>query len=566
MRAFTVFLWMLASWFFSVAGAATDVTENDGKIAYSHSAGGGSPICSDERKRELATRMLQGYAAAMKEHFDPNSLLLDAQAVLGGSFSHVDIQHMVVNVTATRHYDEIVQEEAKKSREGDFLTEIHKVAPTHNKYADRHILAMEETANDFDCMEREFDLSSDSYNETEASLVLEKCRLVVLRNVFDKDMIQSYRDELGDYLGGLHTGRVSRSGKTTHGEGGFFLKRFSKRWEILLPQSLASEEILGHSATLGVLHDDRILSSKMMVHSAGAVIAESGAVAGGWHYDDDYLFGWDSLNSRGIGGHDLPLYAATMMTPMLNVTYSHGPTEFCMGTSHLRGVVMTPNVVDADLLEVGTAYESMRRHRGQKLSCPPSAWRAPMLNIGDAIMFDYQIDHRGGANDSPDMRTMLYTTYSRMWYRDSNFGASMFQGKSSSGARFSTLTSSTRFAIPDKMGKCQGEECVPMERIENFLGRSTNQEGIVDSDGEELLVAFSVSNRDLDVDALAIYLDELYATALPIGRSRHLSGIVVGRKVSIRDRDSGFVYKEWIVRPRMGQIVLSNLMFPELNL
>jgi hypothetical protein len=49
MTVFTVFLWILASWFFSVAGA---VTENDGKIAYSHS-GGGSPICSDERKRDM---------------------------------------------------------------------------------------------------------------------------------------------------------------------------------------------------------------------------------------------------------------------------------------------------------------------------------------------------------------------------------------------------------------------------------------------------------------------------------------------------------------------------------
>ena len=37
------------------------------------------------------------------------------------------------------------------------------------------------------------------------------------------------------------------------------------------------------------------------------------------------------------------------------------------------------------------------------------------------LLFDYQIQHRGGSNTSPDLRAIMYMTYSRSWYKDTNF-------------------------------------------------------------------------------------------------------------------------------------------------
>lgn len=75
----------------------------------------------------------------------------------------------------------------------------------------------------------------------------------------------------------------------------------------------------------------------MVLHSLGAALSESGAEAQTWHNDDAYLFG-DIFDASGIGTHDLPSYAVTMMVPLLNMTSDHGPTEFCMGSSYLMSL------------------------------------------------------------------------------------------------------------------------------------------------------------------------------------------------------------------------------------
>ena len=40
---------------------------------------------------------------------------------------------------------------------------------------------------------------------------------------------------------------------------------------------------------------------------------------------------------------------------------------------------------------------------------------------GDVLLFDYQVKHRGDTNRSPDLRSLLYLTYARKWYKDTNF-------------------------------------------------------------------------------------------------------------------------------------------------
>ena len=533
----------------SVSGAH-DVYHRDSPSAI-NSGSGKSPSCEDSRKTTLATRMLQGYAA-LQRAVDYDSLLRDALAVLGdGCFSYEELETMVVTVTASHKQNRKDQQSAIRSRKNNDAFQIQDIAPQNNTYADRHIRAMEKAKKDIDCMEGEFDVSSDTYNHEEAIRVLEKCRLVVLRNVYDKDYTQSYRATLGDYVGGLHTGRVSRNGRTTHGQGGFYLKRSPKRWEILLPRNLASEKIIAHTATMDILRDVRILSTQLMVHSTGAVIAESGAVAGHWHADDEYLFrDYESLGVSGIAGHDMPLYAVSMMTPMLDLNYDHGPTEFCVGTSHLKGLSRKPRVVDESLLKDNSPFATMWENLDNG-ACPPDAWRVPVLGIGDVVLFDYQIIHRGGANKGPDLRAMLYTTYSRAWYRDSNFDASMFQQNGDDGT-FNELIASTRFAIPDQSEPCQGDECLPLERISHFMNEQENNDWI-----ETDVTSFPISNRDLAVDALAIYIDDFIIDALPIGKTRFLVDVGVGSKLDIRDFANGHIYNEWTISHKQGQIIVS---------
>ena len=52
--------------------------------------------------------------------------------------------------------------------------------------------------------------------------------------------------------------------------------------------------------------------------------------------------------------------------------------------------------------------------------------RRDELRLGDVVLFDYQIVHRGGPNDSPDLRALIYATYARHWYGDSNFKSPYF--------------------------------------------------------------------------------------------------------------------------------------------
>ena len=43
---------------------------------------------------------------------------------------------------------------------------------------------------------------------------------------------------------------------------------------------------------------------------------------------------------------------------------------------------------------------------------------------GDAVMFDYRVLHRGGANSTTRQRPLLYFTYARPWFTDAtNYSA-----------------------------------------------------------------------------------------------------------------------------------------------
>jgi ectoine hydroxylase-related dioxygenase (phytanoyl-CoA dioxygenase family) len=76
-----------------------------------------------------------------------------------------------------------------------------------------------------------------------------------------------------------------------------------------------------------------------------------------------------------------------------------GPTEFRPGT-HYHTRNLTP------LMLAAKARKTLR------------APTAPLPRIGDALVFDYRVLHRGKANASDKNRTFLVLTIAKPWFKD----------------------------------------------------------------------------------------------------------------------------------------------------
>jgi len=338
-----------------------------------------------------------------------------------------------------------------------------------SKYADRFIHGILKTLDDPDCMTGDFDVSAQDFDADDAIKVLRKCKLLVLRNVFDKDFLIDYKEDFARFIKGIHHGYISSAGTTTGSHIRYMQMLDDKRWEVGLPESLAHEDIVMDSDVMNILLKSNILGSDVVLHSLGSAIAEPGAKAQRWHADEYYLYR-GLFHTSGLGGHDLPSYAITMMVPLLNMTYDHGPTEFCMGSSFLSGFEGDP---DGIKLKDESLRATLRTYmRGSvKGFCPHI--RIPQLNFGDALLFDYQIVHRGGANNSPDLRSILYMTYAREWYKDTNLLRIIRpeQYEDERDALYDQLTRSARFAIPHRANPMYDEESEEesLESITEFL-------------------------------------------------------------------------------------------------
>lgn len=322
-------------------------------------------------------------------------------------------------------------------------------------YADRHARRLEEVVNDFDCMEREFDLSDPGFDPEEAATVFGKCRLLVLRNVFPKTMMQKYRRKYDDYVYAIHTGKIDRfNTKTTDSIARDIVQhRGRKRHDIILPAWLAGKDFTNNPNILEIMRNEKVLGPEMFLNHLGSVISEPHAPMMHWHADTGYIWSSSSFEVSGIGGHDLPPYTASMFVPLFeNVTFDHGPTEFCMGSSHLEGIPMHPSVMNETLVKEGSIFHEMQEFRATAGACPPEHWRVPLVDMGDAVIFDYQINHRGGPNKSPESRALLFALYSRFWFRDGNFDNSYSEEEESQepGKLADEWAAAMRYALVDE--------------------------------------------------------------------------------------------------------------------
>ena len=93
-------------------------------------------------------------------------------------------------------------------------------------------------------------------------------------------------------------------------------------------------------------------------------------------------------------------HGVVAIVPLLNVSESRGPTHFQAGSHFL------PEGPE------GSAFWKARD------ADPPAGDIAPTADVGDVILFDLRLRHRGGKNRSGDPRPLLYISYVLEWWQD----------------------------------------------------------------------------------------------------------------------------------------------------
>jgi hypothetical protein len=409
-------------------------------------------------KRVAAKNVIQAMASKP-------GLLNDLTILLKDSFDDEEISAMindVISTTTTNSNTTTIQECPAVSKKSS--SETHDDNSSSNSssstvedpkmyHADRHAAGVVNSHNNYDCLQREFDAKDPKFDIEEAKDVLERCRILVIRNVFPKEIVDRALRNINKYINDVETSKIKSEGTTTYGGEYFILREDKGRVNYMLTKELAesaAKDIVTNENVLNILSDYRLLDENFVINHMGTLNAQPGAPAQGWHSDDEYIFGKGSFHEFGVAGHDLPPFAISMFTPLLQMTYEHGPTEFCIGTSNLRGHRDDLFVEDETLLETGIvqALHSFERQQHGRRQCPKGFERSPLLNLGDIVLFDYMITHRGGPNNSNDLRSMLFTVYSRKWFRDSTFDIKDYDEEDDDD--FERLTQITRFAVVER--------------------------------------------------------------------------------------------------------------------
>ena len=273
-------------------------------------------------------------------------------------------------------------------------------------YADRFVHELLMTVADPDCMSGEFDVTDESYDPYEAIEVLHKCKVLVLRNVFNEKFLKDYRKGFTSYIQGVHDGTVKPSNTSLHN-----IDR--KRWQVDLPKELADKDIISDVDVMDILSQDEILGSDLVLQSLSGALTERKAKEQKWQANQ-YLFSKASFPLSGVAGHDLPAVTISMEAPLSD---DHESTEFCIGSSLLSGL----NSKQADIMLKDNNLRPwlVKYRRGlEKNKCPYP--RTPKLSAGDVLLFDPQVAHRGEGNPSENLHSILHASYTREWYRDIN--------------------------------------------------------------------------------------------------------------------------------------------------
>mmetsp|Transcript_11952 Transcript_11952/g.16531 ORF Transcript_11952/g.16531 Transcript_11952/m.16531 type:complete len:566 (-) Transcript_11952:90-1787(-) len=441
-----------------------------------------------------------------------------------------------------------------------------------NYYADRYVQTILDILSDEECTSGTIDVSSPNFDVKDVIRVFNKCRLVHLRNFYDTDFLKEYKLDVTSYMQGIASGRISEQGQTNYaGEPYYFAENAKYRFDLCFTEDLMREEIMANDLLMRILEDDYVLDYDVSMLDFGAIIAEPGAPIQRWHRDGgNYIFRRSFATSR-VAGHDLPPFAVAVITPLLHVTMDHGPTEFCMGSTALVSMdVEHPKSIPVKDPTLREKLEEFIDASGEY--CHPEAWRAPVLGFGDVLLFDYNMMHRGGANKSPDLRTVIYNTYVRPWYKDPNFSTSEAEKAlhakdmdespiSKLSERMQEVAGQIRIAIPDEIKPEDPEaraniQFDDLEKLSKF--RPSRYADIHESHlhGREIW-EFAVTNTNVDIEGLELCYDEPDGcTPFPAGANLDAEGRT-NDKLFVLTPDGKEIMKI-VVGPHQEQVIVSS--------
>eukprot|EP00546_Thalassionema_frauenfeldii_P007452 CAMPEP_0178913886 /NCGR_PEP_ID=MMETSP0786-20121207/11098_1 /TAXON_ID=186022 /ORGANISM="Thalassionema frauenfeldii, Strain CCMP 1798" /LENGTH=491 /DNA_ID=CAMNT_0020586691 /DNA_START=1194 /DNA_END=2672 /DNA_ORIENTATION=+ len=421
-----------------------------------------------------------------------------------------------------------------------------------NRFADRHIRRFLQIANDPDCKNPEIDLSLD--DPAEADRIFNNCKLLIIRNAYSKKFLGEVRNNFTSFMKGLKSGRISTQGTTTTGDEYFYLSRGQGRWEIILPENLAHPDLVADEKILNILNQPHVLGDDIELRSLQSTNAEGGVGVGQtWHYDQQFLFG-EGLNDFGIAGHDLPTYSVVIGIPMMDMQREHGPTEFCVGSSAVSGIPDNPLVKDKNLIAEGSLWQQYVQH-GEN-SCPPQLWRSPLLNFGDVVLFDYNIRHRGGWNDSQNMRSILLAIYSRTWFDDINFGNIRRVSYHEEDQKAADVLFRSRLSRPEYMqveDTTDEEENVQLKDIKDFNPADSRPAPFEINHEQVEFIASNFNVKGIDGSDVILHVNENVVGPFPPGYSRSILG-TTGDTFVLKSRD--ITLGKWIAKSS-GQVVFT---------
>ena len=212
---------------------------------------------------------------------------------------------------------------------------------------------------------------------------LHSAGVLILENAFRRELIEGLHAEFTSrYAGYLHDREYpdalrvgdKRTMVTVRLEGPF-----------AAPQVFANPLVASFAEAL--LGPDCILGS------FGVVASVPGAADQHVHRDHAGLFLDETINSA------LPCYAINMIVPLIEFDQSHGTTRIWTGSHRFP------------LAEVSEKNTTTGEHKD------------PVIPVGGCMLMDYRLAHAGTANHSTQVRSIVYISYHRPWFRDDlNFG------------------------------------------------------------------------------------------------------------------------------------------------
>jgi len=131
---------------------------------------------------------------------------------------------------------------------------------------------------------------------------------------------------------------------------------------------------------------EKILGPRLILGGLGAVTALPGAEAQHVHADYRCLF----EEEMGISC-SVPTYAITFAVPLVDIDLVNGPTKVWKASHKTYPIEQKMQAYDMELL-----------------SGP----------VGSCYFWDYRTFHAGGSNHSEKVRSLLYMSYTRCWFKD----------------------------------------------------------------------------------------------------------------------------------------------------